>query len=406
MSGYDQLPMTGIRIVDLTHDWAGPHATRLLGDFGAEVIKVEYSRRIDSMRGANKENEAYNHHPRWHEINRNKLSITLDLRIADDLERFRELVRVSDIVVESSRVGVMERFGLGYETLREIKPDIIVVSMSPFGQTGPEAAYAGYGGCLEPLSGIQVLTGYDESSKPMRIREVDVTNGVLGACAIMTALIYRQQTGCGQWVDLSQFEAATSGLIGEHLLEYVMNGTQTLPLGNRHRFHAPQGCYRCEGDDKWVAIMIRSEDEWKTFCESMDRSELASDARFASRQDRMRSHDELDQIIEEWTLSRTHYEVMHQLQRAGIAAGAILNAAEIAIDPHLQERGFFQTLENGNHLAFPGMPFHFSECKSQIRRPGPDLGEHNAEVLCGILGISRDEIKPLTEDKIGTAFDI
>src|SRR5215469_5244115 len=177
--------LSDIRIVDLTHDWAGPHATRMLADFGAEVIKVEYSRRMDGMRGAKKEGQAYNLHPRWYEINRNKLSITLDLKNVDHVEIFKDLIRVSDVVVENSRAGVMERFGLGFPMLKAIKPDVILVSMSGFGQTGPEASYAGYGGCLEPLSGVQVLTAYDRSSQPMRVREVDVMNGVLGACAIV-----------------------------------------------------------------------------------------------------------------------------------------------------------------------------------------------------------------------------
>jgi crotonobetainyl-CoA:carnitine CoA-transferase CaiB-like acyl-CoA transferase len=403
---HDQpLLLGGIRIVDLTHDWAGPHATRLLADYGAEVIKVEYSRRMDGMRGGRLEVQAYNHHPRWLEINRNKLSITLDLKRARDVETFKDLVRVSDVVIESSRVGVMEGFGLGYEALRRIKPDIVLVSMTAFGQTGPEASYAGYGGCIEPLSGVQSLTAYNKTSRPMRIREMDVTNGVLGACAIMTALIYRQQTGKGQWIDLSQLEAATSGLVGEHFLAYALNGAQALPVGNRHPYYAPQGCYPCQGEDKWVAIVIRADEEWERLCEVMGRRDLQSETRLATRAGRAQNHDELDKVIGSWTRRHTHREVMELLQQEGIAAGAILDVEEISTDPHLEARSFFRNARDGSG-RFPGMPFGLAETPGEVRRRGPHLGEHNDYVLCELLGWPRDQVETFAPDKIGTAFDI
>jgi crotonobetainyl-CoA:carnitine CoA-transferase CaiB-like acyl-CoA transferase len=403
---HDQpLPLGGIRIVDLTHDWAGPHASRLLADFGAEVIKVEYSRRMDGMRGARLEGQAYNHHPRWLEINRNKLSIILDLKQPRDVEAFKDLVRVSDVVVENSRVGVMAGFGLGYEVLRRVKPDIILVSMSAFGRTGPEASYAGYGGCIEPLSGVQTLTGYDKESRPVRIREMDVTNGVVGACAVMTALIYRQQTGKGQWIDVSQLEAATSGLAGEHFLAYAMSGIQTLPMGNRHPYYAPQGCYPCQGEDKWVAIVIRSDEEWQRLCELMERQDLKADTRFATRFGRAQNHDEVDQAIASWTRGHTHQGVMELLQQGGIAAGAVLDVEEISRDPHLEARGFFRSARDGSG-RFPGMPFVLAESPGEVRRRGPHLGEHNEHVLCALLGWSKDQVVTPAPHTIGTAFDI
>jgi crotonobetainyl-CoA:carnitine CoA-transferase CaiB-like acyl-CoA transferase len=403
---HDQLlPLRGVRIIDLTHDWAGPHASRLLADFGAEVIKVEYGRRMDGMRGAKLEGQAYNHHPRWLEINRNKFSITLDLKRPHDVEAFKDLVGVSDVVVENSRVGVMEGFGLGYEALKRVKPDIILVSMSAFGGTGPEASYAGYGGCIEPLSGVQTLTGYDKESRPVRIREMDVTNGVVGACAVMTALIYRQQTGKGQWVDVSQLEAATSGLVGEHFLAYAVNGTQTLPMGNRHPYYAPQGCYPCQGEDKWIVIVIRSDEEWTRLCELMGREDLKADIRFATRSARAQNHDEVDQAIASWTRDHTHQGVMQLLQESRIAAGAVLDVEEISRDPHLEARGFFRSAGDGSG-RFPGMPFMLAESPGEVRRRGPRLGEHNEYVLCELLGRPKNQVESPTPDKIGTAFDI
>lgn len=400
------LPLVGVRIVDLTHDWAGPHATRVLADFGAEVVKIEYLRRLDGMRGAFKEDRAYDRHPRWKEINRNKLSITLDLKTPKGLRAVLDLVRISDVVVESSRVGVMEKLGLGYDALKEAKPDIIMARMSPFGQDGPEARYAGYGGCLEPLSGVQVLTGYDEWSPPRRVREVDVTNGILGACAIMTALFHRRRTGRGQVIDLSQLETAAGGLIGEQLLEFAANGTAPSRIGNRHRQFAPRGCYRCSGDDRWLAIAVHNDDEWRRLCEVVQRPALAFDCRFADAASRVRNHDEIDRIIEAWSQGRSQYEAMHLLQRSGVRAGAVLDARDLCSDPHLAERGFVHTASDGTEHPFPGLPFRLSEGRGEIRRRGPDLGEHNEEVLCGLLGWSPEEVDPISPDDIGTAFDV
>jgi crotonobetainyl-CoA:carnitine CoA-transferase CaiB-like acyl-CoA transferase len=400
------LPMAGIRIIDVTHDWAGPHATRLLADFGAEVIKVENSRRLDGMRGGYVENERYNQHPRWWEINRNKKSVTLDLKAEWGVAAFKDLVAVSDVLVENSRPGVMERLGLGYAALRALRPDLIYLSMSAFGHTGPHAAYAGYGGCIEPLSGIESLTGYAGDPRPRRIKEVDVTNGVLGACALMTALLHRCRTGVGQWIDLSQMEAATSGLIGEQLLELVMLGCAPAPNGNRDRQHAPRGAYPCQGEDQWVALSIRSESEWAAFCDVIGRPELRDDDRFATAAMRANHHDELDEIIATWTSQRSHYAAMHDVQRVGIAAGAVLNVAELTEDPHLQSRGYFVADPDGSGACFPGLPIRMSNAHPQMWGRGPRLGEHNQEILCGLLSRSPDESEPLTPDTIGTAFDI
>jgi len=239
----------------------------------------------------------------------------------------------------------------------------------------------------------------------MRIREMDVTNGVVGACAIMTALVYRQRTGKGQWIDLSQLEAATSGLIGEHCLEYSMNGTQTLPMGNRHPYYAPQGCYPCKGEDKWVAIVIRSDREWEKLCELIGRKDLKRDTRFISGFGRAQHHNELDRLIESWTRHHTSREVMDLLQQAGIAAGAVLDVGEISSDPHLEARGFFRNGRDGSG-RFPGMPFVLGEGKGEVWRKGPHLGEHNEYVFCELLGWPKDQIKTPTPDDIGTAFDI
>jgi crotonobetainyl-CoA:carnitine CoA-transferase CaiB-like acyl-CoA transferase len=400
-----RLPLAGIRIVDLTHSWAGPHATRVLADFGAEVIRVEYLRRLCLLRGARKENQTYNKHPGWFQVNRNKLSLTLDLQEAKDRAILQDLVKNSDVFTENARTGVMEKLGFDYRQLRELKPDIIMVSMAAFGNSGPYAAYAGYGATVENISGIQSLTAYGRNGKPQRIKEMDIINGIVAAGAIMTALLYRQVTGRGQHVDFSHMEASTHALIGEHLLEYAMNGSQTLPLGNRHGTFAPQGCYRCKGADEWVALTVRSDEEWQRFCEALGHRELHKDPRFASQEARRKNHDAIDRLIEAWTAGHGNMEAMEILQGFGVPAGAVLNVAQLSQDRHLAERGYFFQEVLGSDRPFMGTPFKLSQGSGKVLWRGPDLGAHNKSVLCGLLGFSPDEIKPIDQSEIGTAYD-
>ena len=399
-------PLAGIRIVDLTHNWAGPHATRIMADFGAEVIKIEYARRMDAMRGAKKEDQAYNHHSRWYQINRNKHSLTLDLKNPADRGVFTDLAATADVVVESSRPGVLPRLGVGYDSLRKLKADIILLSMSAFGQTGPESSFAAYGGSLEPLSGIQGLTAYGPGQRPTRIREVDVTNGVLGACAIMTALWHRQRTGEGQWIDLSQLEAAISGLIGEHMLQYHATGTQALPCGNRHFLYAPQGCYRCKGTDNWITICVRSDREWKALCAVLGHDWLGADPSFCTMEGRANRHDEIDRLIELWTSLYEPTEAMTLLQDAGVPAGAVLDVQGLANNSQLRERGFFIAGPGSRQCCFPGFPFKLSGGRSELRTQGPLLGESNSYVMSELLRRSEAEVIALSEEAIGTAYDV
>jgi crotonobetainyl-CoA:carnitine CoA-transferase CaiB-like acyl-CoA transferase len=399
------LPFEGLRIIDFTHDWVGPFSTRILADFGAEVIKIEYVKRLCAFRGGRLENQMYNRHPRWYQVNRNKLSVTLDLKVEKDLQAVKDLVKVSDILVNNSRPGVMEKFGLSYDELKQLKDDIILVSLSAFGNDGPFSNYAGYGATIEPMSGLPQLTAYKKNGKRYRIREMDVINGMMAAAALVTALLHRQNTGEGQHVDLSQMETATHALLAGHLLEFLMQKSISLPVGNRHPNYAPQGCYRCKGDDKWVALTIRSEAEWQKFCDIIGRPELFSDRRFETAAVRITHHDELDRHIESWTVQHTHYDVVHMLQNNGIPAGAVLNASELTQDDHLKQREYFISAGDGTRNLFPGMLAQLSIGSARLFRKGPDLGFDNEYVLCDIIGRSQDEITPLKEDQIGTAYD-
>ncbi len=397
--------LQGIRIIDLSHSWAGPHCSRIFADFGAEVIKVEYVRRLCLLRGGRKDEKAYDKHVAWCQVNRNKYSVTLDLKNDKDHELLSDLIRSSDVLIENSRTGVMAGLGFSYEDVRQLKNDIIMLSMSAFGHTGPYASCSGYGAVMEGIGGIQSLTAYENSGKPLRIKELDITNGVAGACAVMNALFYRSRTGKGQHIDLSQLEAATHSLIGEHLLEFAMNGSCSLPTGNRHWKYAPRGCYPCKGSDKWLTITVRNQDEWQRFCEATGKMEWLTDKRFSNLESRRQNHDDLDMEITEWTKNKSPSGAMRILQAYDIAAAAVLDMEELVANSHLKKRGYFASVEDGEEKKIMGFPFSFSDSPGKVRWSGPELGFHNQFVTEKILGRPTEEAPSFSEDEVGTAFD-
>lgn len=394
----------GVRVLDLSHDWAGPHTARLLADCGADVIKVEYARRLDGMRGGHLKDQRYNRHPRFWQLHRNKRSLTLDLARAEHRERALVLVRWADVVLDASRPGVLDRLGLTWDIMRAQRPDLILLQMTAFGATGPEAPYGGYGGSIEPTSGLQSLTAYDAEGTPRRIREMDVINGLAGACAVLTALVRRQATGEGAHIDLSQTEAAISTIAGEHFLAVAARADRQRIVGNRHRSFAPHGCYPCCGEDRWVAVSVQTDVEWQSLCTKLGRPDLAADPRFSDVDGRRRHHDVLDEAISAWTRQRGHREAMEQLQAAGVRAGAVFDAADIAADPHLAARSWILDAQDGSG-RYPGMPFKSNAHPAVVRRRGPFLGEHNIEISTGILGMSPDAVEEIRESELGTAFD-
>lgn len=397
--------LSGIRVLDLTHSWAGPHGTRILADFGAEVIKIEYLPRLCLLRAGIIADQMYNKRPMWFQVNRGKRSFTLDLNNPKDFETFLDLVRISDVVVENARGGVLERRGLDYNHLVTVNPDIILLSMAAFGKTGPYASYAGYGATMEAMSGAETLTGYGGSTETKRIREVDVTNGVFGAAAALTALHHRKKTGRGQWIDLSQLETVTHGLIGEHLLAFSMNGTVPSLRGNRHARFAPCGCYPCAGEDRWVTLVIRNDSEWMVLCELLDKPDWKEDPRLQTVSKRMECHDEIDRGIASWTSTRKARDIQVLLQGQGIAAGAVMNVEDLSLDPHLIARGFFVTPHDGDKELYPANPIRLTNAASPPAWRGPDLGRDNEYVLCSLLGKSQAEVPLIKEEDLGTALD-
>jgi crotonobetainyl-CoA:carnitine CoA-transferase CaiB-like acyl-CoA transferase len=402
-----QLPLTGTRVIDLAQVFAGPACTRILSDLGADVIRFESAARMDVTRNLIiTDNDGLDHH--WLRAsyfivrNAGKREMVLDLNKEEGREIIRKLVAGADVVVESFTPRVMANFGLGYEAMKTIKPDIIMISLSGYGQNGPMRDYGAYGMGLEPASGISSITGY-KGGPPMRsgLSFTDPYSGFLGAGAVLTALNYRRRTGKGQYIDLSEQEAAIP-IMGAALLEYQMTGRMPERIGDRSEHAAPQGCYRCSGDDRWAVISCTSDAEFGRMASAMGNAEWITDARFAGVLARHEHHDELDAAITEWTSQRDHYDVMHTLQRAGVKAAAVLDGKEILHDPQFKARGHFDVIDQpavGKRPVQRHVAAKFGRFVAKPRRAAPTLGEHNEEVLQE-LGYSDEAITKLKEDGV------
>lgn len=398
-------PLDGIRIVDFTWAWAGPYTTLLLALLGAEVIKVESRKRLDhtrlrslmtgpTMGGPDKSTV-------FHDINLNKLSLTLDLTKPRAIEIIKELVKKADVVIQNMRPGVMDRLGLGYEALREVKPDIIMLSSSALGSTGPERTYAGYAPTFAAMSGMAYITGYPDKQPSTLSGAIDTRVGTTSAFAILTALIYRQRTGKGQNIDLSSSEAI-SCLMGEAFLDYSINRRVKERDGNDDDFMAPHGCYPCQGEDRWVTIVVSTEDEWQAFCKALGSPDWCRESRFVDASSRRQNREELNRLISEWTIKHTDYEITEILQSAGVATIPTLRGDMVSRDSHMKARDLFEEIEHpelGKRLIV-GSPWRLSATPVKVHRPAPLLGEHNQYVLGELLGMAQNEIDQLIEEQV------
>jgi len=402
------LPLSGIRVLDLGQVYAGPTCARVLCDLGAEVIKIEGVKWTDPIRNLfiadnDGRGDYWNRGGYYLFRNVGKRSLTLDFTTSQGVELFGRLVALADVVVENFTPRVMKNLGLDYQSLRQLRPDIIMISLSGYGQSGPWRDFAAYGTGLEAVSGICSLTGC-RGGPPARtgISFTDPVTGLVGAGAVLLALHHRRRTGKGQFIDLSQHEAAVP-LIGHALMDFAMNNRQQPRLGNRDLVAAPQGCYRCRGDDDWLVISVANDGQWLRFAEAVGHPEWIQDERFADILSRHRHHDELDALIEAWTREQDHIEAMHLLQRAGVTAAAVLNGKEVLLDPHLRERGCFDLVDvpgAGKRPVPRVLGAHFSRFDARARGPAPKLGEHNREVLQGLLDLSEEEVTRLEEEGV------
>ena len=400
------LALQGIRVLDFTWIHAGPSATRILSDQGAEVIKVESNNALSVVGGpASATARGLGQRHNW---NAGKLSISLNMKTPQGIDIARRLVAVSDVVAENFSGRVMPSWGLDYDSIRPINPGIIMLSMSGLGRTGPWKDRVSYGQTLQAWSGFTELTGFPDTdpSGPASAYS-DAVGGMAGAQAVLLALIHRSRTGRGQWLDVSQFESLSS-LLDTLVLDMSVNGPAAVSTrtGNRlpHGGGAPHGAYRCQGDDRWVAISVFTDEEWHAFVQVLGNPNWTADPQFSSGDLRERNADALDAGVESWTVERTAEEAMTLLQAAGIAAGVVQSGEDLSRDPQLKERGFFRRVPDHQSEAriIESAPYKLSRTPGSVTRGAPAFAADMTYVLRELLGMSDDEVD---ECAIAGAFD-
>lgn len=398
------LPLQGYRVADFSWIIAAPYCTQWLALMGAEVIRVESSQHtdinrrlppyVDGIAGLNRSGL-------WNGLNMGKKSCTLNLANPKATEIARRIVRISDVVVENFGYGVMERFGLGYSALRELKPDLVLVSSSGLGKTGPQKSFGAYNEEFVSYGGLASLTGY-AGGPPQMIGGIwaDHLTGTYLATAVLAALYHRSRTGEGQYIDMSMTEVVISQ-IPEAIMDYTMNQRVRGCVGNRDDSMAPHNAYPCRGEDKWVAIAISSGEEWQAFCQAMGSPPWTGEEKFSDAFKRWQNREVLDRLIGEWTRTQTNLEVMEKLQAAGIAAGPALDMEELAKNHHLKERGFFVTPDHAEvgKMVLAGVPWRLADCPPRIQA-SPVLGQDNDYVFRELLGMSDEEFATLVGEGV------
>jgi crotonobetainyl-CoA:carnitine CoA-transferase CaiB-like acyl-CoA transferase len=389
-------PLAGIRIVELTKVWAGPYAGKLLAFLGAEVIKVESEFNLDEMR-------AYggidiNNAPFFLSLNNEVLSAQFNLKHPEGLTALRKLISQSDVVLNNLRPGAMERSGLGYDGLRELRDDIISVSLKMYGNDGPLGYQTGYAPCFAALGGMSYVVGYEgEPPRNVCIRYGDATAGAFAALGALAALVHRERTGRGQFVDVSAVEAMAA-VVGDGLLRYSLTGELPAPDGNRHPDMAPHGVYPA-ADGRWISIAVSDEDAWRALCGELGEPALVGDPRFDSLGARQENLADLDSAITRLTESRDALELAERLRSRGVGAFVSANTIDIASDPHLWENGYYIMAKDSAKDVRPilGPSWHMARGPADVSCGSPRLGAQNAYVFGTILGYSEAKQQALAE---------
>ena len=400
------LPLDGIRVADFFWLIAGPTASRVLADYGAEVIKIESAARMDVIRSAGvqpSEPGSVNTNGVFNDTNTNKRSIELNLGDPRGIELAREIIRRSDVVTNNFTGDRMDRWGLGYDDLKQIKPDIIMLTMPVMGTSGPYLRYGSYGNGVIAFGGMNANMGFP-GRPPTGIGPLysDFSAPYFAVSALMAALHHRDRTGEGQFIELAQAEA-TVNLLGTDILEYTANGD--LPpgeQGNRSRDFAPHGAYRCLGDDRWCAIAVTSNEEWRHLSEAIAQPELASDPRFVTLEARHDHEDQIDDILTAWTHTRDPWDAMQELQRHGVRAGVVEDLEDMVTrDPGLSTQHLLAVQRPDEDVVYTthAQPSRMDGVTLPLRR-APRLGEHNEEVYRGLLGLSEEKFVELLADDV------
>ena len=409
-------PLHNVRVVDLGSAWAGPMAGQLLADMGAQVIKVESRARMDGMRlGRPMVGEDISGgdrglwpelQPVFHGLNRNKLSITMNLRADAGRATLRRLVSISDVVLANFSPGVLERLGMDYDALRTVKPDIIVAAMPAFGDTGPLRDMLAYAPIIQALSGMMSLVGYaPEDGEPL-VGELqaawsDTVAALYTALSIAAALRHRNRTGCGQYVEAAHLEG-TASMLGVPMLQHQMTGAIPTPPGNDDPDFAPHNNYPCAEADTWVAISVGADAEWDALVDVVGDKTLAHSPDFADHSARWNNRRALDKAISAWTRTRSAPEITALLQARGVAAMPVMNIADQFADPHLNARETYVEVEHprvGAEMVY-GVPWRFSDTPGGVHNPAPLLGQHNDYVLGQVLGIDESRLNRLAAEQV------
>lgn len=386
----------GVKVVDFGWAIAGPLTLKYLADYGATVVNIESFQRPDLLRTSTPYKNGIAGVDRagyFAYFAANKYSLSLDLNKSRSLDIARKLVAWADIVADSHRPGVMERWELGYEELVRIKPDIIMIRSSNQGLTGPAASHPGLGNHINGLAGIVNLVGWPEREPiSLMVAYTDYLVPHFAAAALISALDFRRKTGKGQLLDISQLEVGLQ-LLAPHLVNYSVNGLEEKAKGNSCDYAAPHGAYRCKGEDRWCAISVFTDAEWQAFCKTIGEPAWSKDPKFGTVIGRKEHEEQLNQLIEQWTSQHEAEEVMRLLQEAGVAAGVIKNAEDLYNDAQLKERECFWVEEHREIGKFShlGQPSRLSLTPAKLYHPAPCLGEHTEYVCCELLGMSEDE---------------
>ena len=399
-----KMPLEGIRVCDLTWAVVGPIATQMLAVMGAEVIKIESNvhTEINRRSGPYLKGEVdVETTGNFHRANMSKKSCTLDLTRPEAAEIAKDIARISDIVVSNFRSGVMDRFGLSNEALRKVKPDLILVSSTCMGNTGPKADYVGYNEEAYAYGGLGNITGYEDGPPGLIVGDyADYLTGTLETFAILSALHYRSRTGKSQSIEVSMAEAVGTH-VPEAIMDYSMNRRNHERMGNRMRGVAPHNCFRCKGDDRWVAIAVTNDEEWAAFTEAIGNPEWTADEKFKDSLSRSENQDELESLVGEWTRNYTPQEATEILQKAGVPSGPSLSVKELVEDPHLNDRGYFVAPEHPEvgERILEGMPWK-SSATQPVFEHAPLLGQDNYYVFHDLLGMPDEEIARLVDEGV------
>ena len=391
------LPFDGLKVVDMSWVLVGPTTAKYFADHGATVVRVEAATPLDILRTAGPFKDNVPGPDRTHffgDINSSKLGLSLDLKNPAGLDIAKRLISWADVFIEAFTPGTMDSLGIGYEAARQLNPSIVMASTCLMGQTGPAAAFGGYGFHAASIAGFYEITGWpDLAPDGPWVAYTDAVSPRILSATIMAALDHRRRTGQGQHIDAAQIEMSLH-FLSPQIMDHSANGRGVTRNGNRSQYSAPQGAYPCAGDDRWCAIAVDTEEQWQALRRAMGSPAWAADGKFGSMQDRLDNHDAIDQHISEWTKDQDPKELMQLLLSHGVPAGVVQRSSDLESDPQLAHRNYFRHLEHQEMGTVPyaGHQFRIKGYDSGPRFPAPVLGQHNEQVLREVLGMTDDEV--------------